>query len=534
MVLKHLRIQMAATPYYPSINKQAIIMLKKLLFTLLISAISAVISVNYYIKASLKETEARLWRMQQAVSDYENAAYSHQTGQVPVIFAGNPARFGNGNGGFIEAAKIANPTVVNIAAMRLSGSSLNNPFGELFGDKGADWFGYNAPYKADAGLSNGSGVIVSTDGYIVTNHHVIEGSNQIQVTLYDKRTFTATLVGSDPSTDIALLRINASALPAIQYGNSDELEVGEWVMAVGNPFNLASTVTAGIVSAKGRNINILKEESAIEAFIQTDAAVNQGNSGGALVNLRGELVGINTAIATPSGSYAGYSFAVPVNIAVKVIDDLKTYGFVQRAYLGINTRDITPEIASQLKLKDMNGVYVEFVSDGGAGAEAGLKKDDIITEVNGYKVASVPEFKEKVGRFRPGDVIGITYLRNGQMVYTKMALKNAAKTAKPVGTPKQDLEKLLGAQFQELTPAEMMSLGTRNGIKVTHLTENGLLRTATSMKVGFIVLKVNNENINSIEDFNNAIQKVPKGDGVMLDGIYPNEKHKKLYAFSMK
>jgi serine protease Do len=310
--------------------------------------------------------------------------------------------------------------------------------------------------------------------------------------------------------------------------------VGEWVLAVGNPFNLASTVTAGIVSAKGRNINILKEESAIESFIQTDAAVNQGNSGGALVNLRGNLVGINTAIATPSGSYAGYAFAVPVNIAKKVIEDLKSYGSVQRAYLGINTRDISPEIAGRLKLKNMNGVFIEQVTVGGAGAEAGLKKDDIITEVNGYKVNTVPEFKEKVARFRPGDVIGITYLRNGQMAYTKMVLKNAVQTTQINAKPKEELEKLLGARFEELTPVEMSSLGQKNGLKVTRLLENGLLQTATSMKVGFIVLKVNNEPIISLDDFYAYIQKIAKGDGVMLDGMYPNDKSKKLYAFSMK
>lgn len=513
-------------------------MLKKVSFTICVAIISSLLSLWMYNHLTSELFKSAIYNLS---IDHETEVLKASVLNNPMFangFAGLNRRgdFTNEMGGFVEAAKIANPTVVNISAMRqkAGATSLNNPFGELFGDKGEDWFGYDEPGNADMGISSGSGVIVSSDGYIVTNNHVIVGSSQVKITLYDKRSFFAAVVGTDPATDLALLRINADNLPFIRYGNSDELEVGEWVLAVGNPFNLASTVTAGIVSAKGRNINILKEESAIESFIQTDAAVNQGNSGGALVNLRGNLVGINTAIATPSGSYAGYAFAVPVNIAKKVIEDLKSYGSVQRAYLGINTRDISPDIAGRLKLKNMNGVFIEQVTVGGAGAEAGLKKDDIITEVNGYKVNTVPEFKEKVARFRPGDVIGITYLRNGQMVYTKMILKNAVQTTQINAKPKEELEKLLGARFEELAPADISSLGLKNGLKVTLLLENGLLQTATSMKVGFIVLKVNNEPVNNLDDFYGYIQKIAKGDGVMLDGMYPNDKSKKLYAFSMK
>ncbi|QQS29487.1 MAG: trypsin-like peptidase domain-containing protein [Sphingobacteriales bacterium] len=510
-------------------------MFKKISFTFGVAILSSLMSVWLY-----SNLNPDLFRkaIHNRLKEHESVVLNTSSINLPMLSSrlSGQSAFLNPISGFVEAAKIANPTVVNISAMRQKSgaATLNNPFGDLFGDKGTDWFGYDQPGGADIGLSSGSGVIVSSDGYIITNNHVIVGSSQIKITLYDKRSFLAAVVGTDPATDLALLRINSNNLPFIRYGNSDELEVGEWVLAVGNPFNLASTVTAGIVSAKGRNINILKEEAAIESFIQTDAAVNQGNSGGALVNLQGNLIGINTAIATPSGSYAGYAFAVPVNIAKKVIEDLKNYGAVQRAYLGINTRDINPEIASRLKLKNMNGVFIEQVTTGGAGEEAGLKKDDIITEINGYKVNTLPEFKEKVARFRPGDIIGITYLRDGKMVYTKMVLKNALQTTQINAKPIEELEKLLGARFEELSVAEMSSLGIKNGIKVIQLHENGLLHTATSMKPGFIILKLNNEVVSTLEDMSLHIQKISKGDGIMLDGMYPNDKSKKLYAFSMK
>lgn len=275
-------------------------------------------------------------------------------------------------------------------------------------------------------LASGSGVILSSDGYIVTNNHVIQQADQIEVVLNDKRTFAATLVGSDPNTDIALLKVEASDLPTLPMGNSDELKVGEWVLAVGNPFNLTSTVTAGIVSAKARNINILNAEMKIESFIQTDAAVNPGNSGGALVNTKGELVGINTAIASQTGSYAGYAFAVPTSIVQKVVADLRQYGSVQRAMLGIRMMDINSEVQEYYHLEDLEGVYVAEVVSGSAADRAGMENGDVIVAVDGKKVNSSSELQECIGRKSPGDEATLTVKRNGTQKDLRCKLSKAA------------------------------------------------------------------------------------------------------------
>lgn len=258
------------------------------------------------------------------------------------------------------------------------------------------------PQQPQERVGTGSGVIISEDGYIITNNHVVQKSTNVEVTLNDKRSFPATVIGTDPSTDIALLKIDAKNLPVIPFGNSDALKIGEWVLAVGNPFNLTSTVTAGIVSAKARNINILDADMKIELFIQTDAAVNPGNSGGALVNTRGELVGINTAIASQTGSYTGYSFAVPISIASKVVADLKEFGVVQRAVLGVEIRDINDEFAKEKKLTLLNGAYVVNVVENSSAQDAGIEPGDIITNINGTKVKSVAQLQEQIGRYRPG------------------------------------------------------------------------------------------------------------------------------------
>jgi Do/DeqQ family serine protease len=274
----------------------------------------------------------------------------------------------------------------------------------------------------------GSGVIISTDGYIVTNNHVIDKADMIHVVLNDKRTYLAQLVGTDPNTDIALLKIEADSLPAITFGNSDKLRVGEWVLAVGNPFNLTSTVTAGIVSAKARNINILHAEMKIESFIQTDAAVNPGNSGGALVNTQGELVGINTAIASETGSYAGYAFAVPTSIVQKVVNDLMLHGTVQRAVLGVQITDITDQLAKNKNINTLAGVYVNNVIELSAADIAGITQDDIITHVNNTPVKTVAELQELIGRYKPGDEITITILRNNTNLTLPVTLQNRQGT----------------------------------------------------------------------------------------------------------
>jgi Do/DeqQ family serine protease len=300
------------------------------------------------------------------------------------------------------------------------GKQYVDPFYQFF-------FGRPQQQPMQQAQATGSGVILSEDGYIVTNNHVIQQANEIEVVLNDKRAFTAELIGTDPNTDIALLKIDAKGLPTLEMGNSDDLKVGEWVLAVGNPFNLTSTVTAGIVSAKARNINILDAEMKIESFIQTDAAVNPGNSGGALVNTRGELVGINTAIASQTGSYAGYAFAVPTSIVQKVVADLRQFGSVQRALLGIRMLDITSEVQQYYRLNTLEGVYIAEVVSGGAAEKGGVEEGDVITAVDGLKVNSSSELQEKIARKNPGDEVTLTVLRDNKRIDLRVTLTSAAQ-----------------------------------------------------------------------------------------------------------
>ncbi|MEO1628379.1 MAG: trypsin-like peptidase domain-containing protein, partial [Bacteroidota bacterium] len=315
---------------------------------------------------------------------------------------------------FTAAAKKAMPAVVHISSVeskdlaqqRRQNQNQNNPFRNFFGE---DFLG-GSPQKR----GSGSGVIISQDGYIVTNNHVVEFADQLEVTLYDNRSFLASVVGTDPQTDLAVLKIEADRLPLLDYADSDAAQVGEWVLAVGNPFDLTSTVTAGIISAKGRNINIINSNSGIEAFIQTDAAVNPGNSGGALVDEKGRLLGINTAIATQTGSYAGYSFAIPINMASKIIDDLIQYGEYRRAFIGIQISDMDSELADELGVDITQGVYVSSLVEGGAAEYAGVLPKDIITEVDGRNIKSVPELQEFIGRAKVGETITLTIVRRGK------------------------------------------------------------------------------------------------------------------------
>lgn len=297
---------------------------------------------------------------------------------------------------------------------------------EFFGDSfWSDFFGNSFPGTTQHEvLGAGSGVIISPDGYIVTNNHVVEDAKEVTVTLNDRREFKATVVGTDPQTDLALIRIEADNLPVLEFGNSDDVRIGEWVLAVGNPFNLTSTVTAGIVSAKARNLDILGENTSIESFIQTDAAVNQGNSGGALVNTDGKLIGINSAIASGNGYFTGYSFAIPSNIARKVVSDLKQYGSVQRAYIGVAVVPIDNALASELNLSEVKGLLVRQVTADGAAERAGLRTDDVILALDGHEINSVSELKEIVAQHSPGDSMSVTFLRNGQRQKINLTLLN--------------------------------------------------------------------------------------------------------------
>lgn len=293
-----------------------------------------------------------------------------------------------------------------------------------------DFFNFSSPFGTHEQqvMGAGSGVIISPDGYIVTNNHVVENAQDITVTLNDKREFPATIVGTDPQTDLALVKIECDGLPTLTFGNSDQVRIGEWVLAVGNPFNLTSTVTAGIVSAKARNLDILGENTSIESFIQTDAAVNQGNSGGALVNASGELIGINSAIASHTGYYTGYSFAIPSNIARKVVGDLKEYGMVQRAVLAVTIQEVDNNVAQELNLSQVKGVCITSVADDGAAYRAGLQQYDVITSINGSEVNSVSELREVMAQYSPGDRVEVAYLRNGSSHKTPLTLLNSEGT----------------------------------------------------------------------------------------------------------
>ncbi len=313
--------------------------------------------------------------------------------------------------GFADAAELASPAVVNITAItkHKARSEREKRYYRFFG----------AP---DPSKSTGSGVIISDKGYIVTNNHVIKGATNVEITLSDNRKYDAEVMGTDPSTDIAVLKISGTDLPVIGLANSDDVKIGEWVLAIGNPFELTSTVTAGIISAKGRDISILNGSSSVESFIQTDAAVNPGNSGGALVNTRGELIGINTAIYAPSGTYAGYSFAVPINLVKKVMQDLIDFGEVKRPFLGIMIRDINSDIASELNLSVTEGVYINELIKGGSAYNSDLETGDVITKINGISTSSVPELQEQIASKNPGDSVFVTVNRNGKEKNIKVLL----------------------------------------------------------------------------------------------------------------
>lgn len=406
------------------------------------------------------------------------------------------------------AAEKSVHAVVHIAtqSVRGGGWTTGNPFLD-------DFFGFrNQPQQLAQGF--GSGVILTADGYIVTNNHVIESAQNIKVILNDKREFEAKLIGADPSTDLALLKVDAKDLPFLTYGDSNNLKLGEWVLAVGNPFNLTSTVTAGIVSARARNLGINESQMAIESFIQTDAAVNPGNSGGALVNQQGNLIGINTAIASRTGSYTGYSFAVPVTIVKKIVEDLKKFGEVQRGLLGVNIGDIDAEKAKELGLDKVEGVYIGGVPENGGAKMAGIKEGDVIIEVENAPIRNTAELQEKVSQYRPGDVLKVVVIRNKEKKQFNVTLRNRDGETKLV---KNDTE-VLGAEFAELTQSEKEKLGIESGIKIKSL-EKGKLQTA-GLEKGFIITSVNKKPIYEVKDFRREVANA-RG-GILVEGMYEN------------
>lgn len=426
---------------------------------------------------------------------------------------------------FQPAAEAAVQAVVHIKT-KTKGRQVTVRRPTIFGDIYQDMF---QPPQMGAG----SGVVVSPDGYIVTNNHVVAGADVVTVTFNDRFTTEAKLIATDPSTDIAVLKIEGTNLPYMEFGNSDDVALGQWVLAVGYPLTLDATVTAGIVSAKSRSLGINRRQSstAIESFIQTDAAVNPGNSGGALVNTQGQLIGINAAIASPTGSYAGYSYAIPANIVKKVMEDIIDYGVVQRAFLGISYLDVknaAPEQISQFGLDRNDGVYIYHIFENSAAERAGLKEGDFIIAVNGTKVNSSPELLEQIALYKPGDNVSLTYTRNGKLVNTTVELRNIDGTTKIL---KNDASALvLGAKLKTVGKDDVGKYNVNGGVLVTDI-DKGAIEEQTSMKEGFVITKVNDSPVISVEEFQTYIAVNP--GKLRLAGFYPGKSGMYYYGIQL-
>lgn len=418
---------------------------------------------------------------------------------------------------FRATSSFTRPAVVHVKSLMKKSTTqtqdIPDSFRDFFGDRG---FRFEMPSPNTPREGSGSGVIISADGYIVTNNHVVDNADEVEVILNDKRSYTAEVIGTDPSTDLALLRISEKNLPFLSFGNSDIVEVGEWVLAIGNPFNLTSTITAGIVSAKGRNLNLLNDKFRIESFIQTDAAVNPGNSGGALVNAKGELVGINTAIASQTGSYSGYSFAIPSQIVNKVVNDLKEYGAVQRGFLGVSIRDVDAKFAESEGLKILKGVYVQEVNDNSAAQAAGVKKGDVITSVDGTPVASSSELQEQIGRHRPGDKVQVKLLRGSEEKNFSLTLKSITGDVSVVKKTDYEIGSVLGADFSACTSSELKDAGASHGVKINKLRSGKFL--SSGIKEGFIITHIDKKPVSKASEVEGLLKN--RQGGVLIEGVY--------------
>ena len=440
------------------------------------------------------------------------------------------------------AAEKALPSVVHIKYVQNSKIKTvevqSDPFSDFFSDPFGGFFGrgnggtQKRQVQTPKKTATGSGVIISTDGYIVTNNHVVEGADELTVTLNDNQEHSARIIGTDKTTDLALIKIDGKNLPAITIANSEDLKIGEWVLAVGNPLGLNNTVTAGIVSAKARSLGA----NNVESFIQTDAAINAGNSGGALVNTRGELVGINAMLYSPTGSYSGYGFAIPTTIMNKIVEDLKKFGVVQRAWIGIkggdvkNYVDAQKEQGKEVDLGTMEGIYVDEVTDEGAAFDAGIKKGDVIISADGQKVTRMAELQEIISKKRPGDKLTITYLHNKKKITETVVLKNEQGNTKVVKNADLDV---LGANFREITEAQKKQLSISYGIEVIKVN-NGKLKE-TGIARGFIIQRVNDETIKTIDDMQKVVKdaSTSKDPVLYIQGIYPTGK-KAYFAVTLQ
>ena len=424
---------------------------------------------------------------------------------------------------FVDAAERSVDAVVHIMTKVVRQSSTYDDF---FGALLGQIYGYPGQTRNNTMVAYGSGVVLTPDGYIVTNNHVVEGADEVEVTFNNKVKKVATVIGTDPTTDLALSKVDASDLPYLTFGDSDNVRIGEWVLAVGNPFNLTSTVTAGIVSAKARNLSILGEGTSVESFIQTDAAVNPGNSGGALVNTKGELVGINAAIASHTGSYEGYSFAIPSNIVRKVVDDLLLYGTTQRGYLGVQIAEITQELADREGLENIEGVYVVEVTEGGAAKLAGMKSGDVITAINGKKVNSTTQLKESVGQYRPGDKIDVEVNRNGHHHHYELTLLNEAGNVDVVKKGDSFYNSEFGLMLQPINQNDMSRLNISSGLKIVEIRQGRFKNSG--IPVDFVITKVNGIVVNDKTDLENA-QKSRRTRRTTIEGVYPNGMNATFY-----
>jgi len=471
---------------------------KSLITTLLIALLGAVVGLFIYTRFLDKEKLVTGEDKDKELVK-ENARYTSMLAQ-------------SGVNDFTFAAEQTVHAVVHVKTKATVSSQYSNPLYEFFYGPGSNQQREVRGY--------GSGVIVTPDGYIVTANHVIDEADEVDVTLNDKRSFTADVVGRDPSTDIALLKIKATGLPYIKFGDSDAIRLGEWVLAVGNPFNLTSSVTAGIVSARGRSLGLLDDQYRIESFIQTDAAMNPGNSGGALVNTNGELIGITTAIYSPTGSYAGNSFAIPTSIVKKVYEDLKQYGEVQRGLMGVNITDVTSDIAKEEKLDEVKGVYLAGVVDDGAAKAAGLQAKDVIIAINGEPVDAMSDLQEKLSRFRPGDKVDVTFLRKGKQDTKTVVLRNM-EGGTGVVAPGSTSTTVFGAALAPLGSGEKEQLGIENGVKIMSVSE-GRFRDL-GLTRGAVIVNVNGQKVNSPADVRKATnneKSLTSIEGYTTDGTY--------------
>lgn len=494
---------------------------KNLLFVVFISAVTAIGSVWGYGKYESIQT-----------------AGIQESGKLPANYASfyDKATAPTNALDFTAASASATPAVVHIRvetkARKVTNQlPRNNPFGDLFGGGDGDspfgdFFGGPRIQTIPGERASGSGVIISDDGYIVTNNHVVANADKITVTTSEKNTYKARVIGTDPSSDLAVLKIEAKQLPYLVYGNSDDLKLGQWVIAIGYPFTLDVTVTAGIVSAKARDIGLGRQNnhgpsSSIESYIQTDAAVNPGNSGGALINTNGQLVGINSAIASPTGSFTGYSFAIPINIVQKVVKDIIKFGAVQRGYMGVSFMDITSlneDQKKELKIENFNtGLYIGGVTDDGAAKEVGLKKGDVITKINGIDVRNSGQLSAAMGDKKPGDKLHITYMRDGKEQNVDLTLKNSLGTYKEL-TADQVASKVLGADLNTLSDADARKYGINGGVQVSNLRD-GAFKNA-KIQNGFIIISINGNSVTTVEE---AKKLLKESDGlIQLRGIYPD------------